>query len=185
MDEVGQAYRIPVILGLFIAWITVLKGAARAKAQDNPLNADGTRFPCEYAHSKIPPSDGCAVLDDDGFLVREGVVYHVKVSSSREIRCRAALIGNFLRRGTHTYRAGLQSIDPINAGCDQLPVRFLGCTQVYDVIAHDGFVEIKPYTEQCCWAPDKWYFLSRFNAGSSLASDIRRQMVTIAEPSGL
>lgn len=136
---------------------------------DHRLNTDGAWFLCEYAHSKIPPFDGCAVLDDDGFLVREGVVHHIKVSNSREIRCRGGRAGHCLRQGTHTYRADLQSIGPINAGGDQLSVRFLGCKQVYDVIAHEGFVEIKPDTERCYWTPEKRYFLSRFNGPLELS----------------
>jgi len=159
---------IPGILALLIAWIAVLPGAAPAQASDNRLNTDGAWFLCEYAHSKAPPSDGCPALDDDRFLLREGVVYHVKVGNSREIRCRGGRIGNCLRQGTHTYRVDLQSISPINARGDQLSVRFLWCTQVYDVIAHDGFVEIKPDTERCYCTPEKRYFLSRFNGGLEL-----------------
>ncbi|MAI10767.1 MAG: hypothetical protein CBD27_11420 [Rhodospirillaceae bacterium TMED167] len=156
-------------LGLLIAWITLLHVAAPIHAQDNRPNTDGAWFLCEYAHSKIPPSAGCAVLDDDGFLVREGVVYHIKVSNSREIRCRGGRAGHCLRQGTHTYRADPQSIGPINAGGGKLFVRFLGCSQVYYVIAHEGFVEIKLDTERCYWTPDKRYFLSRFNGRLELS----------------
>ena len=131
-------------------------------AQDKKLNTDGAWFLCEYAHSKIPPSDGCAMLDDDGFLVRDGVVYHVKITNSRETDCRGGRSGNCLRQVLETYRAELHSIGPIEAGGNQLSVRFFGCTQLYDVIAHDGYMELRPDTNQCYWTPDKRYFLSRF-----------------------
>ena len=72
-------------------------------------------------------------------------------------------VGHCLRQGTHTYLADLQFIGPIDAEGDQLSVRFLGCTQIYDVIGRDYFVQIKPDTERCDWTPGKRYFLSRFN----------------------
>ena len=73
-----------------------------------------------------------------------GVIDHFKVSNSREIRCPGGRAGHFLRQGTQTCHVDLQYIGPFDAGGGKLSVRFFGCTRVYDLIAHDGFVEIKP-----------------------------------------
>ena len=143
--RVVKQHFIPGFLGLLLAWITVLHGAALAQAQDNRLTTDGTYgawFLCEYAQNKNPRSDGCAALDDDGVLLLEGVIKHVKFGNSREIRWPGGRAGHCQRQGTQTCRVDLQYIGPFDAGSDKQSVRFLGCTRVYDVIAHDCFVEI-------------------------------------------
>jgi len=145
---------------IFFLLVTLI--TTSTAAQENKLNTDGAWFLCEYAHSKIEPSDGCAMLDDDGFLVRNGTVFHVKITNSQETACRGGRSGNCLRQGVQTYRADLQSIGPIEAGGNQLAVQFFGCTQLYDVIPHEGFMEVRPGAEKCYWTPDKRYFLSRF-----------------------
>ena len=71
--------------------------------------------------------------------------------------------GHCLRQGVHAYRADLQSVGPIDTSGDRLLVRFLGCTQLYDVIIHKKFIEVKPIVDRCYWTPNKRYFLSRFN----------------------
>jgi len=135
----------------------------KVSGQNYIPNIEGAWFLCEYAHSKIPPPDHCAMLDDDGFLIKDGLVHHIKVKNSREVRCRGGRIGNCLRQGTGTYRAQRYSIGPIGVESDKLSVQFLGCTQFYNIIAQEGFFELRPGKERCYWTPDKRYYLSRFS----------------------
>ena len=132
-----------------------------AKAQKNQKLA-GAWFLCEFAHSKIPPSDGCSMLDDDGFMVREGILYHIKVQESHQKGCRGERLGNCLVQGKSPVTAVISEIGSIEVVGNQLKASFLGCTQVYYRRFHGTYVEIGPAEDRCFWTSDKSYFLARY-----------------------
>ena len=45
-------------------------------------NLDGIWFICEYSISNDPPDDNCEMLDNDGFLVEQGKISHLKIKNS-------------------------------------------------------------------------------------------------------
>ncbi|MEK9679185.1 MAG: hypothetical protein VW169_12450 [Rhodospirillaceae bacterium] len=144
-----------------IAAVLFLALAQTAKAQ--PVDTgSGVWFLCEYAHSKIPPSDNCAILDDDGFMVRDGVVFHVKVTDSRETKCRGDRIGNCFKRTDEEITAKTDKIGPVEVASPHLAVDYFGCIQSYDFASKGAFMEIRPAGEQCFWTPDKHYYLARY-----------------------
>ena len=56
---------------VFLVTSIILIGGI-SKSQEE-LNIEGEWFLSEFAHSKTPPPDGCLMLDDDGFIVRDGI----------------------------------------------------------------------------------------------------------------
>ena len=54
-------------------------------------NLDGMWFICEYSVSNNPPDDNCEMLDNDGFLVEQGKISHLKIKNRelgyKEDRC--------------------------------------------------------------------------------------------------
>ena len=42
-------------------------------------NLNGIWFICEYSISNNPPNDNCEMLDNDGFLVEQGKISHLKI----------------------------------------------------------------------------------------------------------
>ena len=51
-------------------------------------NLDGIWFICEYSISNNPPDDNCEMLDNDGFLVEQGKISHLKIKNSKQEGCR-------------------------------------------------------------------------------------------------
>ena len=125
-------HRPKKLLQLLLIGIT-LTGVARAQENQEFL---GVWFLCEFAHSEIPPSDDCRMLDDDGFMIRHGVLHHVKVQDSHEKGCRHERIGNCLRQGKAPVTAVISEIGLVEVAGDQLKASFLGCTQVYYLRSH-------------------------------------------------
>lgn len=150
------------------AMFAVLGSTATAQPVD-PGN--GTWFLCEYAHSKIPPSDNCAMLDDDGFMVRDGVVFHVKVTDSQEANCRGDRAGNCFKRTVEKITTEFGRIGPIEVASSYLAVDYFGCIQSYDFSPKGSYVEIRPAEERCFWTPDKHYYLARYEGRIKLIED--------------
>ncbi len=153
-----------------IAAVLFLALAPNAKAQTVDPGS-GFWFLCEYAHSKIPPSDSCAMLDDDGFMVRDGVVFHVKVTDSKQTHCRGERIGNCFNRDADEVTAKTDKIGLIEVTSSHLAVDFFGCIQGYVYAAKGAYIEIRPAGEHCFWTPDKHYYLARYDGRIKLIED--------------
>ena len=59
---------------------------------------DGTWFTCEFAKSRTPPHDSCAMFDDEGFRFTDGRFTYVRITESDETACRGEKIGQCFRR---------------------------------------------------------------------------------------
>ena len=168
----NQTFRfVFAVIGVLM---TGLFAATGVPAQDLPkqhIGAEGAWFLCEFAHSKIPPSDDCRMLDDDGFMVRGGTVFHVKISNSRETGCRGGRAGNCMAQGDTPLRADISEIGPIEVEDARIKVRFLGCSQAYTLTPHGAYIEIRPTGDQCFWTPDKRYYVSKYKGPLILAED--------------
>ena len=164
------------IKGLLIAGLVAVTFAdAPAQAQTQPeelpndnVTTSGAWFLCEFAHSKIPPDDNCRMLDDDGFMVKDGMVFHIKVNNSREAGCRGGRTGHCVAQGNAPLTADISEIGPIEVGENRITVRFMACSQLYSVTSLGAYIEIKPTGERCYWTPDKGYYLSKYNGPLSV-----------------
>ena len=123
----------------------------------------GVWFSCEFAHSRIPPNDQCRMLDDDGFQVIEGTVFHIKVVNSLEKNCRQNRVGNCFLKAQKGLMAERSKIGPIILLNNIAEVTWLGCSQKYLLTEHAHYTEIMPDKEQCWWTPDKRYFVARYD----------------------
>ena len=61
-------------------------------AKDSNIN--GIWFECEFSIFGAIPLDSCKMLDDDGFLVEDGKLFHLKVKNSKEHACRSDRAGH-------------------------------------------------------------------------------------------
>ena len=138
-------------------------------AEKEPVKAE-VWFQCEFAHSKIPPDDDCRMLDDDGFLVVEDIIYHVKVSDSEETTCRGNRIGHCFLRPRPQITVDGDEIGSIVRTSTGFAVDFLGCTQHYKMTPQANFVKVAPDQEQCYWTPDKNYYVARYK-GRLISTD--------------
>lgn len=162
---------------LLSAWpfLALLPAATPAVADDAYDEFwEGAWFECEHAARTAPPEDGCAMLDDDGLLFRDGGVSHIKVAESKEADgCRKRQAGQCFRAGETRVSA---SVNPTGAketlstwflrratfNPDALVLRFLGCAQIYHVTVMGGFLEARPDDDRCIWAQKKRFYLRRY-----------------------
>lgn len=140
--------------------------AASAEASAPPevpiMNIEGNWFSCEFAHSQIPPEDGCQMFDDDGFAVAKGKISHIKVTNSDQLNCRHERKGQCFERDKKDLvvtRDPVGAIRPTNIG---FAVTYWGCTQEYLLQKRDGFFEVSPDGSRCLWTRDKRYFIARY-----------------------
>ena len=127
-------------------------------------------FQCEFAHSRIPPEDNCHMLDDDGFLVVDNVIFHIKISDSDEASCRGQRFGHCFQRSRKQITVSSDEIGPIIRTENGFAVDFLGCTQKYRMISLGHYVRVTPDDEQCYWTPDKHYYVTQYK-GRLISAD--------------
>jgi hypothetical protein len=137
-------------------------------AQAGPL--DGLWFSCEYAHSTSPPSDGCQVLDDDGFLVRGGEIAYVKIENGDPTGCRGDRAGHCFNRSRQRLKATTMGIGEVVPTEDGGIVRYLWCDQAYTVTQRKTHAEVRATGERCLWTSDKTYYVARW-AGEIIIDD--------------
>ena len=139
----------------------VLSLLTLSSAGASPL--DGLWFSCEYAHSTIPPSDNCRVLDDDGFLIKDGEIAYVKIKDGDRSGCRGGRAGQCFDRGRATLKARTMGIGNVTPTPDGGIISYLWCDQAYTVTRHDTHAEVRPSGERCLWASDKTYYVARWS----------------------
>lgn len=137
-------------------------GDGWASTHSPKMDVDGAWFSCEFAHSQIPPKDGCQMLDDDGFMVKGGQVDHIKVTDSDQRGCRHERLGQCFERHREKVTVSRDALGPIRATADGFAITYWGCTQEYTMVKRTGFYEIAPTGRLCLWAKEKRYFVSRY-----------------------
>jgi hypothetical protein len=126
------------------------------------MDIEGNWFSCEFAHSQIPPDDGCKMLDDDGFIVSKGKIDHVKVTNSTQRDCRHQREGQCFQREREQITVSSDSVGPIRAIPDGFAITYWGCTQEYTMRSHQKYFEVAPKGSNCLWTRDKRYFMARY-----------------------
>jgi len=156
---------------ILLTVVAALFFAASPSAGENPPSLNGLWFSCEYAHSQIPPEDGCVMLDDDGFRVTDGAIDHVKVMDSHEAECRGARAGNCFPRTTDAITVSSSRIGRIKPAGDGFTVSYWGCTQAYRMQERQGYFEIAPSGSRCYWTREKRYFMARYQGRMRVSGD--------------
>ncbi len=150
------------LASILLLMAPVLSGLLTA----TPVSAgplDGLWFSCEYAHSKIPPTDNCQVLDDDGFLVKGGEIAYVKIRNGDRSGCRGGRPGQCFDRTRKRLNASTMGIGEVTPTADGGIVRYLWCDQAYKVTRFETHAEVRPTGERCLWASDKTYYVARWS----------------------
>lgn len=141
---------------------TVLFLLNTANAETAPSSLDGLWFSCEYAHSKIPPSDQCETLDDDGFLINGDYIWHMKVQNGDQKGCRGARAGNCFRRERQQLTATQSEIGRLQRTRNGAIIHYLWCDQAYEVTERPAFAEIRPVGPLCFWTSPKVYYVAKW-----------------------
>ena len=68
-----------------------------------------------------------------------------------------------MRHKYGVYRDDQRAFGPIEVVTGQLSVRIFVCSQLYEIIIYERFIEVMPAKERCYWTANKFYYLSRFN----------------------
>lgn len=139
-------------------------GPALAGSSDTANSWNGIWFECEFASRTSPPGDGCAMLDDDGFIFEGNTVTYIKVIDSTETdACKKQRAGQCFRADAPAItvtrnRKGEAEFTPGTIG-----IRFIGCTQVFHTTQLADYIEAKPDASRCFWAGEKHFYLRRYN----------------------
>ena len=124
---------------------------------------DGLWFECEFASRQAPPEDGCAMLDDDGFLFSANRVTYMKVVDSKETdACKKQRAGQCFQATAPKITITEQRNGKAKFTDTTIGLRFLGCTQIFHMTAMGDFVEAKPDQDRCYWAGEKHFYLRQY-----------------------
>ena len=128
----------------------------------------GTWFTCEFAKSRTPPHDGCAMFDDEGFRFDQGRLTYIRVTDSNETECRGDKIGQCFARDQASITIKTQDRGELNLGNDWITVRYFGCTQKYSFADRSEYREIIPAKDRCFWARKRHFYIARFTGSVSI-----------------
>ena len=124
---------------------------------------NGPWFFCEFSGRTSPPEDGCAMVDDDGFLFSSGKATYIKVMDSPETdSCHKQRHGQCFRPDEPRISVSEGRSGRAEFTMDTLGIRFLGCTQTYHVSDMGAFLEARPDDERCIWAGERRFYLRRY-----------------------
>ena len=125
-------------------------------------NLDGIWFICEYSISNNPPDDNCEMLDNDGFLVEQGIISHLKIKNSKQQGCRGDRTGHCFTSGTLGLKAKKRKIGEFIIGSNWVEVDYLSCTQRYWFEEFENYWHGWPDDNRCFWTRDKEFFVQRY-----------------------
>lgn len=147
-----------------VALLAMLIGLLATTTESRASQAwDGIWFECEFASRTSPPDDGCAMLDDDGFVFSTGKVTYVKVIDSRETdACKKQRAGQCFRADTPAITVSVNRTGKAEFTETTLGIRFLGCTQIFHAADRGAFIEARPDADRCYWAGEKHFYLRRY-----------------------
>jgi len=152
-------------MGGFLSLMLLAFGTTSlAGTESHESTWDGIWFECEFAGRTTPPDDGCAMLDDDGFIFAGDTVTYIKVIDSKETdACKKQRAGQCFRADAPAItitrnRQGRAEFTPATIG-----IRFLGCMQIFNAASRGDFIEARPDDQRCFWAGEKHFYLRRYH----------------------
>ena len=134
---------------------------AEDKKQVNSL-WNGIWFTCEFAQRQRAPDDECQMFDDEGFEVKDGVFYYLRMLGSEETACRGNKKGQCFKAELPKISVSQREIGKIQIGETSLVVRYLGCGQLYHFHDRGAYFEAIPDDKRCLWARDRRFYVARY-----------------------
>ena len=130
-------------------------------SQNGQIN--GKWFECEFSISGTLPLDNCEMLDDDGFLVEENNLFHLKIIGSKELNCRSNRKGHCFKFSLREIKVKKSKIGKIESSFNNIKVKYMGCSQIYWIKQiNEKFWKIFPEKNKCYWTRDKNYYVRRW-----------------------
>ena len=123
----------------------------------------GTWFTCEFAKSRTPPHDSCAMFDDEGFRFSDGRFTYVRITESDETACRGEKVGQCFRRDRPAISISTTDRGRLDLGPDRIKVKYLMCTQTFYFKDTEHYREIWPDDKRCFWARKRHFYIARYD----------------------
>jgi hypothetical protein len=124
---------------------------------------DGTWFTCEFARSRTPPDDQCAMFDDEGFRFSNGRFTYVRITESDETACRGEKVGQCFRRDRAAISISTSDRGKLDLGPEKIRVKYLFCTQTFFFKDTEHYREIWPDKDRCFWARKRHFYIARYD----------------------
>ena len=125
-------------------------------------NLDGIWFICEYSVSNNPPNDNCEMLDNDGFLIEQGLISHLKIKNSQQEGCRGNRTGHCFKSDTIGLKVKKRKIGEFVIGSNWVEVDYLSCTQRFWFKEFETYWHVWPDDKKCFWTRKKEFFVQRY-----------------------
>ena len=125
-------------------------------------NLDGIWFICEYSVSNNPPNDNCEMLDNDGFLIEQGLISHLKIKNSQQEGCRGNRTGHCFKSDTIGLKVKKRKIGEFVIGSNWVEVDYLSCTQRFWFKEFENYWHGWPDDKKCFWTRKKEFFVQRY-----------------------
>ena len=123
---------------------------------------DGVWFTCEFTQSKIPPTDGCDMFDDEGFEARDGQITYLRMLGSDEVNCKGQKKGQCFPASLPQITVSTKPIGEAWLKDNRLHVTWYGCTQDYTLTQDTGFVSVKPDGKDCFWSRERHFYVAPY-----------------------
>jgi hypothetical protein len=159
MDADETTRGTDIMTRMTIALVMLLVGTASAGADES---WGGTWFTCEFAKSRTPPHDSCAMFDDEGFRFTDGRFTYVRITESDETACRGEKIGQCFRRDRPAISIRTTDRGRLDLGPDRIKVKYLLCTQTFYFKDAEHYREIWPDEKRCFWARKRHFYIARY-----------------------
>ena len=123
----------------------------------------GAWFECEFSGKTSNPTDNCEMLDNDGFIFKDGIAAHISVVDSEETQCKKKKIGQCFDSKLQYIKIRKGRQDKVDFNKGKLILTFLGCGQVFHLKDKINYVEASPDKKKCFWAGKKVFFLKKYD----------------------
>ena len=123
---------------------------------------EGNWFICEFANRKLPPRDGCAMFDDEGFRFEGTQMIYLQVVNSEEVDCENGKVGKCFRREAPSVVVKTKKSGKSEANNDWLRIRYLACEQKFSISDTQSYRVAKPVGKKCFWARKRNFYIGRF-----------------------
>ena len=102
------------------------------------------------------------MLDNDGFLVEQGKISHLKIKNSQQEGCRGDRTGHCFKDGTMGLKAKKRKIGNFTIGSNWVEVKHLSCTQRFWFKEYENFWHGWPDDKKCFWTRNKEFYVQRY-----------------------
>ena len=152
---------MPKMLAGMLMALSILFITAATAGSDESWG--GTWFTCEFAKSRTPPHDSCAMFDDEGFRFSDGRFTYVRITESDETACRGEKVGQCFRRDRPAISISTTDRGRLDLGPDRIKVKYLMCTQTFYFKDTEHYREIWPDDKRCFWARKRHFYIARYD----------------------